>query len=106
MRLTEYSHGAGWACKLSPGELAQVLTQFKNHKATESPNLLVGLNNPDDGGVIQVGDQKIIQTVDFFTPILDNPYDWGKSSSGKCAIRCICNGRRTYFSFAVSLLAS
>ena len=65
MRLTEYSHGAGWACKLSPGELAQVLTQFKNHKATESPNLLVGLNNPDDGGVIQVGDQKIIQTVDF-----------------------------------------
>ena len=78
MRLTEYSHGAGWACKLSPGELAQVLTQFKNHKATESPNLLVGLNNPDDGGVIQVGDQKIIQTVDFFTPILDNPYDWGR----------------------------
>tara|TARA_Y100000994_G_scaffold236238_1_gene226658 strand:- start:138 stop:1088 length:951 start_codon:yes stop_codon:yes gene_type:complete len=54
------------------------LTQFKNHKATESPNLLVGLNNPDDGGVIQVGDQKIIQTVDFFTPILDNPYDWGR----------------------------
>ena len=64
MRLTEYSHGAGWACKLSPGELAQVLTQFKNHKATESPNLLVGLNNPDDGGVIQVGDQKIIQTIE------------------------------------------
>ena len=54
------------------------MTQFKNHKATESPNLLVGLNNPDDGGVIQVGDQKIIQTVDFFTPILDNPYDWGR----------------------------
>ena len=54
------------------------MTQFKNHKATESPNLLIGLNNPDDGGVIQVGDQKIIQTVDFFTPILDNPYDWGR----------------------------
>ncbi len=54
------------------------MTQFKNHKATESPNLLVGLKNPDDGGVIQVGDQKIIQTVDFFTPILDNPYDWGR----------------------------
>ena len=54
------------------------MTQFKNHKATESSNLLVGLNSPDDGGVIQVGDQKIIQTIDFFTPILDSPYDWGR----------------------------
>ena len=45
------------------------MTQFKNHKATKSPNLLVGLDNPDDGGVINIGDQKIIQTVDFFTPI-------------------------------------
>ena len=54
------------------------MTQFKNHKATKSPNLLVGLDNPDDGGVINIGDQKIIQTVDFFTPILDNPYDWGR----------------------------
>ena len=78
MRLTEYSHGAGWACKLSPSELAQVLTQFKDHKATKSSNLIVGLDNPDDGGVINVGNQKIIQTVDFFTPILDNPYDWGR----------------------------
>ena len=41
-------------------------------------NLIVGLENPDDGGVINVGDTKIIQTVDFFTPILDNPYDWGR----------------------------
>ena len=36
------------------------------------------MDNPDDGGVINIGDQKIIQTVDFFTPILDNPYDWGR----------------------------
>ena len=78
MRLTQYSHGSGWACKLAPSELAQVLKQFEQHKALKSENLIVGLDNPDDGGVINVGDTKIIQTVDFFTPILDNPYDWGR----------------------------
>ncbi len=78
MRLTQYSHGSGWACKLAPSELAQVLKQFEQHKALKSPNLIVGLENPDDGGVISIGDTKIIQTVDFFTPILDNPYDWGR----------------------------
>jgi len=40
---------------------------------------LVGLDSPDDGGVIDIGNEiKIVQTVDFFTPILDNPFDWGK----------------------------
>ena len=78
MRLTQYSHGSGWACKLAPSELAQVLKQFEQHKALKSENLIVGLENPDDGGVINIGETKIIQTVDFFTPILDNPYDWGR----------------------------
>jgi selenide,water dikinase len=54
------------------------LKQFEQHKALKSENLIIGLENPDDGGVINVGDTKIIQTVDFFTPILDNPYDWGR----------------------------
>ena len=54
------------------------MKQFEQHKALKSENLIVGLDNPDDGGVINVGDTKIIQTVDFFTPILDNPYDWGR----------------------------
>ena len=78
MRLTEYSHGSGWACKLSQGELAQVLKQLQqnNHNNSE---ILVGLDNPDDGAVIDLGNNlKIVQTVDFFTPILDDPYDWGR----------------------------
>jgi len=54
------------------------LKQFEQHKALKSKNLIVGLENPDDGGVINIGETKIIQTVDFFTPILDNPYDWGR----------------------------
>jgi len=40
---------------------------------------LVGLDSPDDGGVIDIGNGiRVVQTVDFFTPILDNPFDWGK----------------------------
>ena len=54
------------------------MKQFEQHKALKSENLIVGLENPDDGGVINIGETKIIQTVDFFTPILDNPYDWGR----------------------------
>ena len=79
MRLTEYSHGAGWACKLSQKELAQVLMHFKQQNNSDTSQILVGLDSPDDGGVIDIGNEiKIVQTVDFFTPILDNPFDWGK----------------------------
>ena len=79
MRLTEYSHGAGWACKLSQKELAQVLKHFKQQNKSDSHKILVGLDTPDDGGVIELqSGVKIIQTVDFFTPILDNPFDWGR----------------------------
>ena len=79
MRLTEYSHGAGWACKLSQKELAQVLTHFRQQNNSNASQILVGLDSPDDGGVIDIGNGiRIVQTVDFFTPILDNPFDWGR----------------------------
>ncbi len=79
MRLTEYSHGAGWACKLSQEELAQVLTHFRQQNNSNTSQILVGLDSPDDGGVIDIGNGiRIVQTVDFFTPILDNPFDWGR----------------------------
>jgi len=76
MRLTEYSHGSGWACKLSQRELAQVLKHITH---TNNPNVLVGLETPDDGGVVQLENGiQLIQTVDYFTPIVDSPFDWGR----------------------------
>ena len=79
MRLTEYSHGAGWACKLSQKELAQVLKHFKQQNKSDSHEILVGLDTKVVGGVIEIQSGiKIIQTVDFFTPILDDPFDWGR----------------------------
>jgi selenide,water dikinase len=79
VRLTEYSHGAGCACKLGPDELAQVMGTVKDHKASRHPDLLVGVSNSDDAGVYSLGDgMALVQTVDIFTPVVDDPCDWGR----------------------------
>lgn len=54
------------------------MSQFKNHKALSASSVSVGLNNPDDAGVVRTSGENLIQSIDFFTPILDNPYDWGR----------------------------
>ena len=54
------------------------MSQFKNHKALAGSDVSVGLNNPDDAGVITANGTNLIQSIDFFSPILDNPYDWGR----------------------------
>lgn len=59
--------------------MAQVLRPFTSHRATSHPDLLVGLGTSDDGGVFRVDrDRALVQTVDFFAPIVDEPYDWGR----------------------------
>lgn len=78
-RLTEYSHGAGCACKLSPVELTAILDPLAGHAAVTHPNLLVGLTTGDDAGVFSLGDGRaLVQTVDIFTPVVDSPRDWGR----------------------------
>lgn len=77
--LTRYSHGAGCACKLSPVELEDILAPVKGHPATLHPDVLVGLSVADDAGVFALGDGRaLVQTVDIFTPVVDDPYDWGR----------------------------
>jgi selenide,water dikinase len=77
IRLTSYSHGGGCACKLGTLELAEVLKHVKS--TTQDPALLVGLDTPDDAAVYQVApDMALVQTVDFFTPVVDDPYSWGR----------------------------
>lgn len=78
-RLTEYSHGAGCACKLSPAELSSILDPVREHTAVTHPDLQVGLATGDDAGVFSLGDgQALVQTVDIFTPVVDAPRDWGR----------------------------
>src|SRR5262245_25460200 len=78
-RLTEYSHGAGCACKLSPADLQTVLGFVHGFADPGDPDLIVGLDTADDAAVYRVRDDlAIVVTTDFFTPIVDDAYDWGR----------------------------
>ncbi|HEX2420821.1 MAG TPA: selenide, water dikinase SelD [Acidimicrobiia bacterium] len=78
-RLTAFSHGGGCGCKLSPDELASIIGPLRSHPALEAPELVVGLATSDDAAVWQLpsGDL-LLQSVDFFTPVVDDAYDWGQ----------------------------
>ena len=78
-RLTAFSHGAGCACKLSPDDLGAIIGPLRDHPATSSPHLLVGMHTSDDAGVWGLpSGETLVQTVDYFTPIVDDAYDWGR----------------------------
>lgn len=78
IRLTEFSHGAGCACKLSPADLRAVLGMVQSVPVTD-PDLLVGFDTSDDAAVYRLRDDlAVVVTTDFFTPIVDDPYDWGR----------------------------
>ncbi len=76
-RLTSFSHGAGCACKLGPAQLKEVLGGMGS--AAAPPELLVGTETGDDAAVYRLSEhQAVVATLDFFTPIVDDPYDWGR----------------------------
>jgi selenide,water dikinase len=79
-RLTQMSSCAGCAAKLSQTLLAQVLEQMPNsRRLRDDPNVLIGAHTFDDAGVYRLRpDLALVQTVDFFTPIVDDPYDFGQ----------------------------
>lgn len=75
-RLTQYAHGGGCACKIPPGELEEIV---KGLTGADSPDLLVGLDHGDDAAVVRVSPtQAIVSTTDFFTPVVDDAYDFGR----------------------------
>ena len=77
IRLTQYSHGAGCGCKISPKVLETIL--HSEQAKFIDPNLLVGNETRDDAAVYDLGNGTcIISTTDFFMPIVDNPYDFGR----------------------------
>jgi len=77
VRLTQYSHGAGCGCKIAPAVLETIL---KSELGTfPDPRLLVGYGSRDDAAVYDLGDGRaIISTTDFFSPIVDDAFDFGR----------------------------
>lgn len=75
-RLTQYAHGGGCACKIPPGELEAMVAGLEPPPAED---LLVGLDAGDDAAAVRfAGDSAVVSTADFFTPVVDDPYDWGR----------------------------
>lgn len=77
IRLTQYSHGAGCGCKIAPAVLEQVLKS--EMKSFADPRLLVGYGTKDDAAVYDLGHGRaLISTTDFFSPIVDDAFDFGR----------------------------
>jgi cysteine desulfurase NifS/selenium donor protein len=75
IKLTRYTHGLGCACKISPRILEEVL---RNFPSPVHPDILVGSETSDDAAVYRINDETaLVQTVDFFTPVIDDPFEFG-----------------------------
>jgi selenide,water dikinase len=77
IKLTSFSHGGGCGCKIAPGVLAEILKN--SHGFPVPKELMVGIETADDAAVYKLNDeQALIATTDFFMPIVDDPYDFGR----------------------------
>jgi selenide,water dikinase len=98
--LTQYSHGAGCGCKLSPAVLEQIVQRFDAVKFY--PNLLVGNEGKDDAAVYLVNEnQAIISTTDFFMPIVDDAFDFGQIASANSISDVYAMGGKPLMAIAI-----
>jgi selenide,water dikinase len=98
-RLTESVKAAGCASKLSPAALDKVLGKLPRQY---DPNVLVGFDHADDAGVYQIApDQALVQTVDFFTPVVDDPYVFGQIAATNALSDIYAMGGRPITSLAL-----
>ena len=99
IKLTHYSHGAGWACKIGPKDLAQVLS---NINSKYQDNVVVGFDESDDAAVISLGGDKfIVQSVDFFSPIVDDPYQFGQIAAANALSDIYAMGAKPLFALNI-----
>lgn len=78
VRLTQYARGGGCACKIPAGELEEIVAGLFG-ASPPGADVVVGLDDGDDAGAVRIrGGQAVLSTSDFFTPVVDDPYDWGR----------------------------
>src|ERR1700681_164883 len=99
MRLTGYAHGGGCACKIPPGELEEAVRGLVGQSGED---VLVGLDDGDDAAAVLVGDLAVLSTADFFTPVVDDAYDWGRIAAANALSDVYAMGGRPVV--AVNLL--
>ncbi len=100
IRLTQYSHGAGCGCKISPSVLDIILST--NEAKPDNKNLLVGNSSRDDAAVYDLGNgMALISTTDFFMPIVDDPYEFGKIASANAISDIYAMGGKPSLAIAI-----
>ncbi len=100
IRLTQYSHGSGCGCKIAPAELEKILSG--NKSSLQIKELLVGNNSNDDAAVWDLGNgQVLISTVDFFLPVVDDAFDFGRIAAANSISDVYAMGGKPLFANAV-----
>src|SRR4051794_18644688 len=100
IRLTEFSHGGGCGCKIAPAVLSEILASTPIRGLPKE--LLVGTETADDAAIYRLNDeQALVATTDFFTPIVDDPFDFGRIAATNAISDIYAMGGRPIFALAV-----
>jgi selenide,water dikinase len=100
VRLTQFSHGGGCGCKIAPAVLTEILAGAPMRMVP--PELLVGTETADDAAVYKLNEhQALVATTDFFTPIVDDPYDFGRIAATNAISDIYAMGARPIMALAV-----
>ena len=100
IRLTEFSHGGGCGCKIAPAVLSDMLSTMPLRGVL--PDLLVGTETADDAAVYRLNDtQALVATTDFFTPVVDDPYDFGRIAATNAISDIYAMGARPIMALAL-----
>ena len=100
IKLTQYSHGAGCGCKISPAILDKIIQSTVSY--SKDAKLLVGNDSKDDAAVYDLGNgTALISTTDFFMPIVDNPYDFGRIAAANAISDIYAMGGTPILSIAI-----
>src|SRR5438874_1567403 len=100
IRLTEFSHGGGCGCKIAPAVLTEILASTPIRGLPK--DLLVGTETSDDAAVYRLNDtQALVATTDFFTPIVDDPFDFGRIAATNALSDIYAMGARPIMALAI-----
>ncbi|HEX2199192.1 MAG TPA: selenide, water dikinase SelD [Burkholderiales bacterium] len=100
IRLTEFSHGGGCGCKIAPAVLSEILAATPIRGLPK--DLLVGTETADDAAVYRLNDsQALVATTDFFTPIVDDPFDFGRIAATNAISDVYAMGGQPIFALAI-----
>src|ERR687894_2673899 len=100
IRLTQFSHGGGCGCKIAPAVLSEILASTPIRGLPKE--LMVGTETADDAAVYRLNDsQALVATTDFFTPIVDDPFDFGRIAATNAISDVYAMGARPIFALAI-----